>query len=143
MNTTIINRISVGSHFSVISIPNSADIDGIAKPINETESGEHHFFLHAIGFSFVFLWIVLPVSTFVISLMIGKNNYWSKWKRLVPIVFGIMHMIAEYATFSMRNMIAFNRINMPQFERILVSAFISLIGLWIGHYIHCKKAKNE
>lgn len=97
----------------------------------------------AIGFSFVFLWIVLPVSTFVISLMIGKNNYWSKWKRLVPIVFGIMHMIAEYATFSMRNMIAFNRINMPQFERILVGAFISLIGLWIGHYIHCKKAKNK
>ena len=60
----------------------------------------------AMGYSFVFLWIILPVSTFVISLLIGKNNYWGNLKWIVPVVFGIMHMLAEYATFSISNMIA-------------------------------------
>lgn len=30
------------------------------------------------------------------------------------IVFGIMYMLAEYATFSTVNMISFDKINMPQ-----------------------------
>lgn len=53
---------------------------------------------------------------------------------LLPIVFGIMHMLAEYATFSVRNMIAieFTRINVPHFELILIGAVLSAIGLGIG-----------
>lgn len=95
------------------------------------------FFIHgsdAMGYSLVFLWIVLPVSTFVISLLIGKNNYWGKLKWTAPAAFGIMHLLAEYATFSMRNMIAisFTRINVPHFELILIGAFFSVIGLGIG-----------
>ncbi|WP_336011296.1 helix-turn-helix domain-containing protein [Fusobacterium polymorphum] len=80
----------------------------------------------AMGYSFVFLWIILPFSTFVISLLIGKNNYWGNLKWTVPVVFGIMHMLAEYATFSISNMIAnlFTKINVPHYELILIGAFI-------------------
>ena len=100
----------------------------------------------ALGYSFVFLWIVLPVSTFVISLLIGKNNYWGNLKWTAPVAFGIMHMLAEYATFNMRNMIAnsFAKINVPDFELILIGSFISIIGLGIGSLVsHIKSDSKE
>ncbi|MDY2937859.1 MAG: helix-turn-helix transcriptional regulator [Fusicatenibacter sp.] len=99
----------------------------------------------AMGYSLVFLWIILPAATFVISLLIGKNNHWGKGKWLAPITFGIMHMLAEYATFSMRNMIAisFTRINVPHFELILVGAIISAIGLGIGSLSYHMKSNRK
>lgn len=100
----------------------------------------------AMGYSLVFLWFILPAATFVISLLIGKNNHWGKGKWLTPIAFGFMHMLAEYATFSMRNMIAisFTRINMPDFELILIGAIISLIGLGIGSFdYHIKTNRTK
>lgn len=95
----------------------------------------------AMGYSLVFLWIILPVATLVISLLIGKNNYFGKQKWLLPIAFGVMHMLAEYATFSVRNMIAieFTRINVPQFEMILIGA----IGLGIGSFIYHIKSNRK
>lgn len=88
----------------------------------------------AMGYSLVYLWTILPVATFAISFLIGKNNHLGKGKWLTPVAFGIMHMLTEYATFSMRNMIAisFSRINMPHFELILIGAVISAMGLGIG-----------
>lgn len=99
----------------------------------------------AMGYSLVFLWIVLPVSTFVISLLIGKNNYWGKLKWTAPVAFGVMHMLAEYATFSVRNMISisFSRINVPHFELILIGAFFSVIGLGIGSLAYHIKSNKQ
>lgn len=97
----------------------------------------------AMGFGIMFLWVLLPITTFVISLLIGKNNYWGKWKWLSVIVFGIMYMLAEYATFSTANMVAFGKINMPELGMIPVGAIISLIGLGIGVGIYRLKSKGK
>lgn len=75
----------------------------------------------AMGYSIMFLWVLLPVTTFIISLLIGMNDYWGKWKWFSAIAFGIMYMLAEYATFSAANMIAFNKINLPHWGMILRS----------------------
>ena len=99
----------------------------------------------AMGYSLVFLWIILPVTTFVISLLIGKNNHLGKGKWITPIAFGVMHILAEYATFSVRNMIAieFTRINVPHFELILIGAFFSVIGLGIGSLAYLIKSNSK
>lgn len=97
----------------------------------------------AMGYSLMYLWILLPVTTFVISLLIGKNNYWGKWKWMSAIAFGIMYMLAEYATFSAANMVSFNKINMPEFEMIWSGAIISVIGLAIGTGINRLKSKQQ
>ena len=99
----------------------------------------------AMGYSLVFLWIILPVATLVISFLIGKNNHLGKGKWLTPIAFGVMHMLAEYATFSVRNMIAieFARINVPHFELILIGAFFSFIGLGIGSFTYHIKSNRK
>ena len=99
----------------------------------------------ALGFGLIFLWILIPVTTFIISLLIGKNNYWGRGKWFAPIAFGVMHMLAEYGTFSMANMvnISFERINMPHFELVLVSAIISAVGLGIGSLIYYLKSRRN
>lgn len=98
----------------------------------------------AMGFALLFLYILIPVTTFVVSLFIGKNDYWGQVKWFAPLAFGVMHMLTEYFTFSMRNMVAisFTRINVPHFELILVGAAISVIGLGVGKLIYHIKSKH-
>ena len=86
----------------------------------------------AMGFSIMFLWVILPITTFVISILIGKNGYWGKWKWAAALILGAMYMLASYTTFSLANMIAFHKINIPDFGMFAAGAVISLIGLGVG-----------
>lgn len=98
----------------------------------------------AMAFALLFLYIIIPITTFIVSLLIGKNGYWDKAKWLTPLAFGAMYMLAEYATFSLKNMItiSFERINVPHFELILIGAVISVIGLGIGAALKQRKSKR-
>lgn len=92
-----------------------------------------------MGYSFIFLWIILPVATLAVSFLIGKNNYWGKHKWIGCLCFGIMYMLGEYATFSMANNISFGKVNAPEFPMIAVGAVISLAGMGVGHAMHVKR----
>lgn len=93
----------------------------------------------AMGYSVIYLWIILPIATFVISLLISRNNYWDKWKWLGSIIFGIMYMLGEYATFSMANNVTFNKVNAPEFSMIITGAVISIIGMGIGQLMYMNR----
>lgn len=86
----------------------------------------------AMGYSLVYLWVLLPVSTFVFSLLIGKNNYWGNQKWMAAIAFGIMYMLAEYATFRVANMVTVDQFRMPEFGMIVGGAVVSALGIAIG-----------
>lgn len=94
-------------------------------------------------YSLMFLWIILPAATFAISLLISRNNCWGKWKWLGAIGFGVMYMLGEYATFSMANNIAFNKVNVPDFSMIITGAAISLIGMGVGHLLYLKNINGR
>lgn len=96
----------------------------------------------AMGYSLMFLWILFPVTTFVISLLIGKGNYWGTGKWYGAFFFGLMYMLAEYATFSAANMTAFEKINLPQFGMIVGGGIISAMGLALGSLIRRIKKKH-
>ncbi len=93
----------------------------------------------AMGYGVMYLWIVLPVTTFIVSFIVGKRNYFNQYKYIGCILLGIMYMLSEYATFSAANMNTFNHINMPDFSMILIGAFISLAGMIIGQLFHKMK----
>lgn len=92
--------------------------------------------IDAMGYSLMFLWIIIPVTTFTVSVIIGKNNFWGikKWAFTFP--FGVMYMLAEYGTFSMANNIAFNKINELEWDLAVAGAIISAIGMLIGLLIN-------
>ena len=92
--------------------------------------------IDAMGYSLMFLWIIIPVTTFTVSVIIGKNNFWGikKWAFTFP--FGVMYMLAEYGTFSMANNIAFNKINELEWDLVVAGAIISAIGMLTGLLIN-------
>ncbi len=97
----------------------------------------------AMGYGLMFLWIILPVTTFVVSVVIGKNNFWGKGKWAAAVFFGAMYMLAEYGTFKMANSIAFNKLNLPEFGMIAVGAIISAIGMLLGSLWNRKRRKQK
>ena len=96
----------------------------------------------AMGYSLLYLWVILPVTTFIVSVVIGKNNFWGKGKWAFTIFFGAMYMLAEYGTFKMANNIAFNKLNAPDLEMIVAGAIISAIGMLVGSLWN-KKRHNQ
>lgn len=99
----------------------------------------------AMGYSIMFLWVLLPVTTFIVSLFIGKNNYWGKAKWAFALFFGIMFMLVPYSTFSAANMVAFHKFMWPNFAVLPVGAAISLAGLGAGTLLRniLRKRKTE
>ena len=66
--------------------------------------------LDAMGYSLAVFYLVLPITTFVISIFMGKDNSWANYKWLMLLFFGVMYMLALYATFSLANFMFSRRI---------------------------------
>lgn len=85
-----------------------------------------------MGYSIVFFFLAFPVITAVLSFLIGKRSQLGKRRWLLSLVFGVGYMLADYATFSLANMIAFEKFNLPSFELIIGGTAISLFGMAMG-----------
>ena len=90
----------------------------------------------AMGYSLLYLWVILPVTTFFVSVIIGINDFWGIKKWTFTVFFGIMYMLAEYGTFKMANNIAFNKLNAPDWGMIAGGTIISATGMLIGFLFH-------
>lgn len=80
-----------------------------------------------------FQWLVLPVATIVISLLIGKNDFWGKRKWLAPIGFGLMFLLPVYASYGMRENSIFNQIDLQTITLFFIGAIASVIGIVLGY----------
>lgn len=80
-----------------------------------------------------FQWLVLPVATIVISLLIGKNDFWGKRKWLAPIGFGLMFLLSVYASYGMRENSIFNQIDLQTITLFFIGAIASVIGIVLGY----------
>lgn len=63
----------------------------------------------ALVYLIVVFYLVLPIATFVISILIGKDESRANYKWIMLLFFGVMYMLALYATFSLANAISFKR----------------------------------
>lgn len=89
-------------------------------------------------------WIMLPAATIVLSLLIGKNNYWGKYKWLAPIGFGLMFMLSVYASYGMRERLIFNRVDLQTLSFFFIGTIASMIGMVLGHALFAdQKAKKR
>lgn len=97
----------------------------------------------AMGYSLVFFWIILPATTLVVSFLIGRNDYWGGGKWVFSIGFGVMYMLAEYATFSMANNLAFGKVNMPEASMVPAGAALSLVGMALGYLVFVIRRRSQ
>ena len=94
-------------------------------------------------YSIAFLFFTVPVSIFITSFLIGKNDYWGVYKWCSPILFGLTYMLSEYFTFSMANNLTFHHTNSPEWMMIVNGAIVSLIGMAIGMAVSGVSNENE
>ena len=97
----------------------------------------------AMGYSLMFLWLLLPVTSFVISLLAAKLQALGIWKWIIPAAMGLMYMLAEYATFSAANMISFDKVNSPAWGMLPAGAAISAAGILIGFVLRRMQEKRQ
>lgn len=84
----------------------------------------------AMSYSIISFYLVLPISSLVISYMLGIQKIWIKW--VSPIFFGCMAMMLSFLTFDLANTLSFHNQHVPDFKMALVSSIPSLIGLSIS-----------
>ena len=88
-------------------------------------------------------WIMLPAATIVLSLLIGKNNYWGKYKWLAPIGFGLMFMLSVYASYGMRESLIFDRVDFQTLSVFFIGTIASMIGMALGHALFADEKSKE
>lgn len=100
-------------------------------------------YVDADGYSIVVLWLILPLSAAVISFLVSKEiRSDSKW--FLVLFFGLMHLLAEYTTFSLSNMLAFDKFNLPEPTALFMGAAASFVGVIVSVLINRKRGnKND
>lgn len=96
----------------------------------------------AMAYSLTVLWVLFPVATFVLSLLLALGNHWGRGKWLAAPILGVLYMLVEYATFSAANMVSFAKFNLPAFGMIAAGAVISALGLTVGWLVRRRRQKN-
>lgn len=80
------------------------------------------------------LFVLLPVLSFILSFIIGKEK-WKSEKLFIPFFFGIMYMLIEYTTFKLFDMLKytkFNFLDIISFNLFILVMLISYLGVLIG-----------
>lgn len=95
-----------------------------------------------MGYSLVFFWLLYPVTTFVISLLISIFGYWGKLRFITAPVMGIVFTLSEYVT-QIGYMKTNNKITFPRLSMLIAGVVISLLGLGLGTLIgHIRRKRR-
>ena len=86
----------------------------------------------AMGYGLVFLWLVLPAATLVISFFVGRGEEWREVRWLMLLFFGVFYMLAPYATFTWANISAFGAFRLPDPVDLLPGILCSALGMTLG-----------
>lgn len=90
-----------------------------------------------------FQWLVLPLTTIVVSLLIGKNNYWGNRKWFASIGFGFMFLLSVYASYGMREKSIFNQIDLQTLTFFFIGMGTSIIGMVLGSALLADERKSK
>ena len=96
----------------------------------------------AMGFSILVFYGVLPLSTFVVSLLMGLDTSWKERHWGMVLYFGLAYMFMDYFTFSLANMISKGSPNLPTWEYILYGMFYAMQGMCLGSVIRWGRASR-
>ena len=99
------------------------------------------FHLEPMLFSVAAFYVALPLTAFLVSLYLGRQEGFIKWLFL-PFA-GLMQFLAPFVTFSLSNMFAFskglNQVVLPD----IYSSFFSIVPAALGMFIGMTKLKKK
>lgn len=105
--------------------------------------GRRHDPTFAPAFSIMALYLILPIATFVISILIGKDESWGRYRWLIAFFFGAMYSLECYGTFKLANTLAFGNQHVPSIEDTIPGIMVSLFGMGIGFWMRKRNMKKR
>jgi len=105
--------------------------------------GRRHDPTFAPAFSIMALYLILPIATFVISILIGKDESWGRYRWLMAFFFGAMHSLECFGTFKLANTLAFGNQHLPSIEDTIPGIVVSLFGMGIGFWLRKRNLKKS
>lgn len=94
----------------------------------------------AMGYSILVMYLVLPVTTFVCSLLMGLDTSWRERQWLFLLYFGVGYVLLPYGTFSTANMLTTGTFRLPEWQYILYGTVFAMQGLCLGSAIRWGRA---
>lgn len=89
----------------------------------------------AMGYAILAQWLILPLTTFILSLLIGHDEGWGRAKWLLPLFFGLMWYLNTFSTFNLANVASnggWNWWNNPNLEDLWMSVLLGLLPAALG-----------
>lgn len=88
----------------------------------------------APAFAIMTFYLILPITTFVLSILIGRDESWGKYRWVMIFFFGAMFSLEIFGTFSTANSLYndFAYYRYPKLYDTLPGIIISSIGMLIG-----------
>lgn len=86
-----------------------------------------------MGYSFLFLFFLIPVAMLVVSFFVGRDEEWLSARWVMLLFFGVMYMLVPYATFTLANARAFHKgFVPPRVEDMLPGLLLAALGMAAG-----------
>lgn len=93
-----------------------------------------------IEVSLFILYLVLPASAFIISVLYGQSDHRAIY--LLTLFFGMMELLGCYLSFIRVSLTDIEKILAPSSEIALYGVLPSLLGIMIGQYINKQNRYN-
>lgn len=86
----------------------------------------------AMLYSIAAFYLVLPLTTLILSALVGWHESWTGLRWLMLLFFGFLYMLAPYATFNLANMLTVERFYGPDLATLLPGLLCAAAGMGIG-----------
>lgn len=86
----------------------------------------------AMLYSIAVFYLVLPLTTLILSVLVGRNECWTGLRWLMLLFFGVLYMLAPHATFNVSNMLTVERFYWPDLATLLPGLLCAAAGMGLG-----------
>lgn len=97
----------------------------------------------AIGYGILYIWGLMPLVSFVTSLVVGLLNVWSRYGASWPALCAVLITLLPFVTFDATHALHFGSLVAPNLTMLIGGCIVSYIGFAVGIVIRGIKKKTN
>ncbi len=99
--------------------------------------------LDAMGYGILYIWVLMPLVSFVTSLVVGLLNIWGRYRVLWPALCAILITLLPCVTFDAAHALYFGSLVAPNLTMLIGGCIVSYFGFAVGIVIRSIKKKTN
>lgn len=97
----------------------------------------------AIGYGILYIWGLMPLVSFVTSLVVGLLKIWGRYRALWPALCAILITLLPCVTFDAAHALHFGSLVAPNLTMLIEGCIVSYIGFAVGIVIRSIKKNTD